>query len=319
MSILNGVPFMGNKTKIVEELLSVIFSRHNDMTDFYDLCGGGGCVSFNASQNRNILVHYNEIREEIYNLISFIVFNDKMPDDWWDWVSREEFYECRNKVDAKSSMIKLVWSFGNRGISGGYIYGKEIVDLKYLAHQFVKFNDLEAINKIINEYHIDISEDMSNATMYERRIYLQNQAKKADNNKCQLEHIQRLERINDNFLNLFRTQHIERLEKVNNNFRDNSNIVTTNVSYEEVEITGNKPVIYCDIPYNSTKTYDGIKFDYEKFYNWARNCSFPVYFSEYSAPDDFICVWSKEKYCAISSYKESRSTHIERLFWNGIK
>ena len=211
MSILNGVPFMGNKTKIVEELLSVIFSRHNDMTDFYDLCGGGGCVSFNASQNRNILVHYNEIREEIYNLISFIVSNDKMPDDWWDWVSREEFYECRDKVDAKSSMIKLVWSFGNRGISGGYLYGKEIVDLKYLAHQFVKFNDLAAINKIINEYHIDISEDMSNATMYERRIYLQNQAKKADNNKCQLEHIQRLERINDNFLNLFRTQHIERL------------------------------------------------------------------------------------------------------------
>lgn len=314
--IFSGVPFMGNKSKIALDIILEIFARHPDMTDFYDLCGGGGSISFNATRLNNVVVHYNEIREEIFNLINFIITHDKMPEDWWNWVSREEFYECRDKIDPKSAMIKLVWSFGNRGISGGYLYGKDIVDLKYLGHQYVVNNDLAAINNIKSLYGIDLSSSINN--QYDRRIFLQNEAKKLDNSKFQLEHIQRLERIESNFQGLFRNQHIERLEKIDELFPINK-ILATNQSYEDVAIIGSKPIIYCDIPYKNTKTYDKILFDYDKFYNWVKTCQHPVYFSEYSAPEEFECVWEKGKYCAISSYNDSRSIKTEKLFWNGIK
>lgn len=313
-----GVPFLGNKSKIVKDLLETICQRHPDMTDFYDLCGGGGCISFSMSEkNPNINVYYNELRTEIFNLIDFIKNNQNIPVDWWDWVSREDFYTCRDKIDAKSSMIKLIWSFGNRGISGGYLYGKDIVNMKYLGHQYAMYNDSNAITEF-KKYNINL-ESMPNSSVYDRRIALQNEAKKVDNNKMQLEHIQRLERVEQCFANVLRLQHIERLEKLEDNFNFYNNLTTSNKSYEEVIIQGEKPILYLDIPYKSTKTYDGVVFDYEKFYEWAKNCKYPVYFSEFEAPEYFECVWSKERFQSISSYQTSRSTKIEKLFWNGVK
>lgn len=67
-------------------------------------------------------------------------------------------------------------------------------------------------------------------------------------------------------------------------------------SYEQVKIPENA-VIYCDIPYKETTKYKTDSFDYEKFYNWCKVKSkegHKIFISEYSMPDDFICVWEKE-------------------------
>jgi len=53
-------------------------------------------------------------------------------------------------------------------------------------------------------------------------------------------------------------------------------------------------VVYCDPPYAGTNGY-GREFDHEAFWQWCRTRDFPVYVSEYRAPEDFISIWSKEK------------------------
>ena len=86
-------------------------------------------------------------------------------------------------------------------------------------------------------------------------------------------------------------------------------------SYDELEIP-DKSIIYCDPPYKGTKQYSTSKdFDYSKFWQWCRYMSgkgHEVFVSEYNAPDDFECVWSKEVTNAMSTKKTYKPT--EKLF-----
>lgn len=50
-------------------------------------------------------------------------------------------------------------------------------------------------------------------------------------------------------------------------------------------------VVYCDPPYRGTEKYNRVAFDHDAFYEWARTRDYPVYFSEYSAPEDFVEVF----------------------------
>lgn len=88
--------------------------------------------------------------------------------------------------------------------------------------------------------------------------------------------------------------------------------------YSDLEIF-EKSIIYCDIPYKGTKQYSTSKnFDHDKFWQWCRNMTtqgHQVFISEYQAPDDFICVWSKE----VTNSMNTTLTYkpIERLFVYG--
>ena len=56
-----------------------------------------------------------------------------------------------------------------------------------------------------------------------------------------------------------------------------------------------RSLIYCDPPYAGTTDYK-TNFDHEVFWQWCREKAkegHTVYVSEYAAPDDFVCVWSK--------------------------
>lgn len=88
-------------------------------------------------------------------------------------------------------------------------------------------------------------------------------------------------------------------------------------SYDAMEIT-NGSVIYCDPPYASTKKYES-DFDNDAFWEWCRKMKDKgneVYISEYSAPSDFKCIWSKTRKDGMGTYKfgEKQSTKIEKLF-----
>lgn len=88
--------------------------------------------------------------------------------------------------------------------------------------------------------------------------------------------------------------------------------------YFELEIPKNS-IIYCDIPYKDTKQYSISKnFDYEKFWQWCRDISkhnHKVFISEYQAPNDFVCIWSKK----VTNSMNSTLTYkpIECLFVYG--
>ncbi|WP_053067871.1 DNA adenine methylase [Xenorhabdus khoisanae] len=71
-------------------------------------------------------------------------------------------------------------------------------------------------------------------------------------------------------------------------------------------------VVYCDPPYVNTRQYRD-KFNTAEFWNWVRELSnrCTVFVSEYTAPDDFNCIWSREVTSGISGTK---TTSIESLF-----
>lgn len=80
------------------------------------------------------------------------------------------------------------------------------------------------------------------------------------------------------------------------------------------EIKG-KATIYCDPPYRGTTKYkDG--FDHDRFWDWVRFQSkqgHSVFVSEYTAPEDFECLWSKEVNNSLTKDTGSKKG-VEKLF-----
>lgn len=68
-------------------------------------------------------------------------------------------------------------------------------------------------------------------------------------------------------------------------------------SYDSIDIPDNA-FIYCDPPYAETKKYAN-SFDNEMFWQWCRDLisskeNVKVLVSEYNAPSDFVCIWSRQ-------------------------
>lgn len=145
-----GIPYMGSKRKLAGDILHVITSRHPGLTDFYDLFGGGGAVSFTAIKNYRFKVHYNDLNSHIYHLVEYLKTNKTLESKFYEWVTREEFFNQINKpndqADWYSGFVMSCWSFGNSQSS--YLYGTDIEDMKRLAHQFIVYGDLKAMESL---------------------------------------------------------------------------------------------------------------------------------------------------------------------------
>lgn len=88
-------------------------------------------------------------------------------------------------------------------------------------------------------------------------------------------------------------------------------------SYNDFKYFNPNTILYCDIPYFSTKKYEN-DFDHEAFWNWARKIAPKVkhlYISEYDAPDDFECIWQAEKKDGLGRKEgKPQNIKIEKLF-----
>ena len=84
--------------------------------------------------------------------------------------------------------------------------------------------------------------------------------------------------------------------------------------YSDLNIP-NDSIIYCDPPYAGTTKYKD-DFSHTEFWQWCRDKvkeGHKVFISEYSAPDDFLCVWSQELSVSVArTGKQKKAT--ERLF-----
>lgn len=74
-------------------------------------------------------------------------------------------------------------------------------------------------------------------------------------------------------------------------------------------------IIYCDPPYRGTTKYkNGL--DYEHFYQWCRDMKalgHTVFVSEYTMPEDFICVWAKPVTVNLTNITAANRA-VEKLF-----
>lgn len=78
-------------------------------------------------------------------------------------------------------------------------------------------------------------------------------------------------------------------------------------------------LIYCDPPYQNTTKYSSKSFDYDAFWDWCKRMSKhnKVFISEYIAPNDFECVWSKEHLANFDCNRGDdikKKIRIEKLF-----
>jgi len=83
--------------------------------------------------------------------------------------------------------------------------------------------------------------------------------------------------------------------------------------YRNLQIPENS-IIYCDPPYNLANKRYKEHFNSVEFFQWCRLKSVnghTVFISEYTAPDDFRCVWEKE--IAITNPKQKHKK-VEKLF-----
>ena len=93
-------------------------------------------------------------------------------------------------------------------------------------------------------------------------------------------------------------------------------ITFTNLSYEDM-VFEEESIIYCDPPYQNTIKYKH-SFDSGKFFEWCRERSsdgHQVFISEYSAPEDFECVFEKAVNSLLNNNVATNKANItEKLY-----
>lgn len=110
------------------------------------------------------------------------------------------------------------------------------------------------------------------------------------------------------------------IEAYNNITKQQPNLIGINFhccDYRDLNIPPNS-LIYCDPPYKGVRKYVGNeKFNSEIFWEWCRikaNEGHIVYISEYQAPSDFECVWSKTIPSNANNKTGKGLTATEKLF-----
>ena len=293
---MKGIPYMGSKRKLAPKIINHILNHNPNAKYFYDLFGGGGAVSFEALKRRQFKkVHYNELNTGVVNLLKHIIENG-VTDDFYNWVSREDFHELKGKDDYIGGLVKTCWSFGND--QNTYIYGAEIEDLKKKAHDVV-------VNKRMIDFDgFEIPESLFEIeTINERRLAF-TQFVKQKISRFQIQHLESIQRLQ----HLERVLHLERIES-------NNRLSLTNLSFENVHIPTpiSETIIYLDPPYENTKQYqkkeEGL---HDKLYAYIENSPYKIYLSSYESPLHIVNEFSHRSLMDTNNDKKI----VEKLFCN---
>lgn len=96
--------------------------------------------------------------------------------------------------------------------------------------------------------------------------------------------------------------------------QDIGGVVFTHGDYKDMYIPDNS-IIYCDPPYAGTTKYKDY-FDHSAFWKWCDEQvvkGHKVFVSEYEAPEDWRCIWSKEVNNSLTKDTGSKRG-VEKLF-----
>lgn len=280
-----GIPYMGSKRKLSYEIVSYILRKNPNCKYFYDLFGGGGAISFQALQYKNIQqVYYNEIDTGVCELLRKIQ-KEGVTSEFYKWVDRETFHANKEGKDWYAGLVKMIWSFGNKGDS--YLFGKEIENIKRLMHEVV-VNKCEISLKELSEIGFDIPETILKIdSIRKSRLFLKNVI---------------LDRIN---LQQFESlEHLERLE----------HLEISNLSYELLPIKTpiSETIIYLDPPYQNTGKYQN-SIDYEILQKYIENSPYKIYVSSYEF--ELPCVLEIKHISTLSPTNNAKYI-IEKIFCN---
>jgi hypothetical protein len=110
---------------------------------------------------------------------------------------------------------------------------------------------------------------------------------------------------------LERLQSLQSLERLQGLEGAGQQLEVNSKDYRELEYRYGD-VVYCDPPYAGRDTYCSGDFDSAAFWEWARTREFPVYVSEYEAPEDFAEVFAVEK--RVDLHTDHAGLAVEKVF-----
>ena len=282
-----GLPYKGSKSRIVDELLTVMPPAEH----FYDLFCGGCAVAHAAMLSGKWgTVHINDINPMMPEAFVKAINGGFNGED--RWISHEDFFRLRD-TDPYAS---ICFSFGNDLKS--YCYARELEPYKKAMHYAIFFDDWSLFDELCPEICDRCKERVGPvADRTGRRIAMANAIKACEPGQGNplyeakqkhLEHLERLQHL----------EHLERLQQTSSDYR--------NIHFEPDSL------IYCDIPYIGTKSYKA-SFDHDAFYDWAVRQEYPIFVSSYEMPKErFMCIWEYATNSNANAYRPKKV--IERLF-----
>ena len=295
------IPYMGSKNKIALRLFEKMLEIKPNAKYFFDIFAGGGAMSFTALQ-LGLKVHYNEKQKGLVDLLKYILTAKKgkygiFPDDFYNFITREEFNILKNEDSLKGQFARICYSFGNN--QRNYLFG-DIEKTKHLAHNIVMFqckDSLKEFNFLLNT-NFGISDK---ETWNERRLDFMSMVK--DRKYHELERLQQLEQL----------EQLERLEQP-------PSFIITNLDYQDVVINTptDETIIYLDPPYRGTVSYIESAL-HDEIDNYFISSPYPCFMSEYNAPHKSILEIEKFKLYNKSSETNdcySLTVAIEKLYYN---
>ena len=278
-----GIPYMGSKRKIAKPIVDYILAHNPNAKYVYDLFGGGGAMSFEFLQRKQIKkVVYNELNTGVCELLRKIQV-DGVTEDFYRWVSCEEFEAHKKDTTWLGGLLATCWSFGNN--QKDYIFGKDIEESKRLLHEIIvnKCDTARGIFAKQTGVYID-NYYLQSPNIQKRRIAVLGVVK-AQIGRCDLEQLQRLEQLE-----------------------------ISNKSAFDVEIATpiDETIIYLDPPYQGTATY-AKDICYATLFNFCKNSPYKIYVSSYEF--NLPCVFEINHRSTLSATNNAKKV-IERLFCN---
>lgn len=293
-----GLPYMGSKRKLSKKIVDYILAKNPKCHYVYDLFGGGGAVSFEFIQRKQIKqVFYNELNTAIVELLKKIRAEGVTP-EFYKWVSREEFIAHKNDNDWYGGLLQTCWSFGNN--QKNYIFGKHLEENKRILHEIivnrcdVSRKQLEELTGLyIDDYYLQQDD------IQKRRIEVMSLVKKQVG-RVDMEQLQQLQQLQQ-LERLQRLQQLERLE-------------ISNLSAFDVEITTpiNETVLYLDPPYIKTAGY-AQEMCHKELYEYIAKSPYKIYMSSYES--DLDCVFEMGHRSTLGATCNSKKVS-EKLFCN---
>lgn len=119
--------------------------------------------------------------------------------------------------------------------------------------------------------------------------------------------------LGNDIFDLERLESLERLERLQS-LKTNIDIKVFGFDFKNLNIPQNA-LVYCDPPYTETSQYNGVDFNSDRFWEWAREVSKQnlLAVSEYKAPDDFVPILEIAKTCQYCATNNAKKT-VEKLF-----
>jgi 16S rRNA G966 N2-methylase RsmD len=322
-----GIPYKGSKSAIARDIVDALPAG----TRLVDLFCGGCAVTDYARRNTG---KYSEFLVNDIDRRNPAVFMKAIAGGFMDedrWISRDDFFRLKETDD----YARICFSFGNNGKT--YMYGPQIEPYKRAIHHIVFWEDYAPMQELcpavvdcIHEYcdgkdrkgrrlalgkavaeHVRRSNSVeywqSNPMLRAVKVkWTEDRRGVSSAQVARAGYLENLELYGQQSL-----QSLQSLERLQPDEAGGEPITSTSEDYRNYEYREGD-IVYCDPPYAGTEGY-GCEFDHDAFWEWARTRTYPVYVSEYQAPDDFIPVWEKKKRSLLNGKNLSKPV-VEKLF-----